>query len=217
MEWYFANGGEQVGPLDDLEFHARIRKGDITPETPVWREGMAEWIPYAQVSGRKAPAEEKKKLVLQRDAGHGPTGEGSAGADHGTDAEAGNDNAAGPFARTGGGGDLDPALSAVLYQGKGWIRFTGILTILTGVLQALTIVGLIYAWIFIWLGILLCGAASQITIAHEQSETLAMATALDKFRLYFKILGILAVIGLVVGAVVLVIALVSMGGMMFAF
>jgi hypothetical protein len=52
-------------------------------------------------------------------------------------------------------------LSVPLFQAKGWLKFLGILSIIGGVFQALTIVGIIYAWIPIWSGVLLHQAGSN--------------------------------------------------------
>ncbi len=43
----------------------------------------------------------------------------------------------------------------------GWLKFVGIVTIVSGALAALSVVGIIFAWIPIWLGILLMQAAAR--------------------------------------------------------
>lgn len=49
MNWYYANGQESIGPLDAAAFQAAVARGDVTDETLVWREGMADWLPYGAV------------------------------------------------------------------------------------------------------------------------------------------------------------------------
>lgn len=49
MNWYYAQGTEQRGPCSDAEFEALIQAGTIAPTTLVWREGMPNWQPLAQV------------------------------------------------------------------------------------------------------------------------------------------------------------------------
>lgn len=49
VQWYFALGGERVGPLSQADLMARIQAGEVTAETLVWRAGMANWTPAAQV------------------------------------------------------------------------------------------------------------------------------------------------------------------------
>ena len=57
MSWYYADNNERRGPIDDTAFEDLLRNGTIKAETLVWREGMANWLPYAQVGGaaRTAP------------------------------------------------------------------------------------------------------------------------------------------------------------------
>ncbi len=56
MSWYYAVGQEQKGPVTDEQLAALARDGAITGETLVWREGLADWKPYATVSGGAAVA-----------------------------------------------------------------------------------------------------------------------------------------------------------------
>jgi hypothetical protein len=44
MTWHYAAGGVQHGPVDDAELDRLLASGAITPETPVWRAGMPEWV-----------------------------------------------------------------------------------------------------------------------------------------------------------------------------
>ena len=48
MTWYYAIGNERQGPVDDAELDRLIASRTITPETLVWRAGMADWQPLAQ-------------------------------------------------------------------------------------------------------------------------------------------------------------------------
>jgi uncharacterized RDD family membrane protein YckC len=60
MSWYYAEAGQQAGPIDDAQWEQLIQSGRIQPETLVWREGMANWQPYNQVRsavhGASSPA-----------------------------------------------------------------------------------------------------------------------------------------------------------------
>lgn len=44
--WYYAQGGQQLGPVDDGSFSELVAAGAVRPNTLVWREGMSEWRPY---------------------------------------------------------------------------------------------------------------------------------------------------------------------------
>jgi uncharacterized RDD family membrane protein YckC len=46
MTWYYANGGQQQGPVTEAEFAALVKSGVIGPATLVWNEGMSNWAPY---------------------------------------------------------------------------------------------------------------------------------------------------------------------------
>src|SRR5579862_4555647 len=49
MAWYYAEAGQQTGPIDDAQFEQLVQGGRIQSETLVWREGMPNWQPYNQV------------------------------------------------------------------------------------------------------------------------------------------------------------------------
>jgi uncharacterized membrane protein len=48
MNWYYAAGGQQQGPVDDAQLDALIQAGTVTQDTLIWREGMAGWQPLRQ-------------------------------------------------------------------------------------------------------------------------------------------------------------------------
>lgn len=50
MSWHHAQEGRQLGPVTDAAFEALVRQGVVTATTLVWREGMAEWKPWGEVS-----------------------------------------------------------------------------------------------------------------------------------------------------------------------
>src|SRR4051812_44282825 len=55
MTWYYALGNERQGPIDDATLDGLIAAGTVTPETLVWRAGMTDWQPLAQVRPRATP------------------------------------------------------------------------------------------------------------------------------------------------------------------
>lgn len=56
MEWHYAEGSTQRGPVSEEEFNSLIAQGVITAETLVWRAGMSDWLPYGQVQPPPASA-----------------------------------------------------------------------------------------------------------------------------------------------------------------
>jgi uncharacterized RDD family membrane protein YckC len=51
MSWYYAENNERRGPIEDAAFQTLVASGTIKPETLVWRDGLADWIPYRQAAG----------------------------------------------------------------------------------------------------------------------------------------------------------------------
>src|SRR6266568_2992970 len=49
MNWYYVDAGQQAGPISDDELATLAGSGKIQPDTLVWREGLAAWLPYSQV------------------------------------------------------------------------------------------------------------------------------------------------------------------------
>src|SRR6188472_1248011 len=58
MTWYYHLGGQQLGPVSDAELANLLQSGRINRNTPVWREGMADWQPLsaARPDGPPMPA-----------------------------------------------------------------------------------------------------------------------------------------------------------------
>ncbi|MGI8907788.1 MAG: GYF domain-containing protein [Candidatus Sumerlaeaceae bacterium] len=55
MVWYYAEGGEQRGPISDSELDEMIANARISHETLVWRDGMDNWQPLETVRTPPAP------------------------------------------------------------------------------------------------------------------------------------------------------------------
>jgi len=53
MEWWYAENGQQIGPVGEDALQDLIRTGAVQPSTLVWHSGLRNWIPYSQA----APAE----------------------------------------------------------------------------------------------------------------------------------------------------------------
>lgn len=50
MDWYYAEGNKQVGPLDGRQMGLLAQQGKITPTTLVWREGLQSWVAAQKVA-----------------------------------------------------------------------------------------------------------------------------------------------------------------------
>jgi hypothetical protein len=96
-------------------------------------------------------------------------------------------------------------VSLPLYGSKGWIKFLGILMIIYGALVALSIVGIIIAWLPIWLGILLVKTADSVQQAHLAGDKTAMLKAQNSLSTYFTIYGVLALIGIALTVLIVIV------------
>ena len=45
MAWYFVENGQPTGPITEKELGIRVQAGHLGPDSLLWREGMAEWLP----------------------------------------------------------------------------------------------------------------------------------------------------------------------------
>ena len=52
MSWYYAESGQQKGPVSEEEFQRLINTGTVARETLVWRDGMSAWEPLSIVAAR---------------------------------------------------------------------------------------------------------------------------------------------------------------------
>jgi hypothetical protein len=91
-------------------------------------------------------------------------------------------------------------LSMPIYQARGWLKFLGVLSIISGVGAALSIVGIIFAWLPIWMGVLMFQAGSAIDSAGQFGDKFAFLRSLGSLKTYFVLQGILSVIGIILAA-----------------
>ena len=82
---------------------------------------------------------------------------------------------------------------------KGWMKFMGIMNIIGGALNCLSIVGALWGWIPIWLGIILMGAGSRADDFARQGDTVALEALTGKLKTYFTISGIMLIVSIVMG------------------
>lgn len=81
-----------------------------------------------------------------------------------------------------------------LNKANGWMKFIGILLIITGALMALSIVGIIIAWLPIWMGVVLYQAGSLASSAFLLKDENKFLESISKIRLYFILTGITLIV-----------------------
>ena len=99
-------------------------------------------------------------------------------------------------------------LSLPIYQARGWLKFLGVLSIISGVGSALSIVGIIFAWLPIWMGVLMFQAGSSIESAGSFGDRFAFLRSLGSLKTYFILQGVLTLLGLVFAATIICITVV---------
>ncbi len=77
---------------------------------------------------------------------------------------------------------------------QGWIKFIGIVTIISGAIQALTLVGIVIAWLPIWLGVVLTQAGSRAAEFAARPDDAALAEFTGKLKTYFVISGVVMIV-----------------------
>jgi len=96
-----------------------------------------------------------------------------------------------------------------------WLKFLGIVQIVVGILQALTIFGILWAWLPIWMGVILNGAGNRAQTYVEKGEEQALVDFTSKLKLYFVINGIMMIISLTAIAIsLMVIAILAAVGVL---
>jgi hypothetical protein len=88
-------------------------------------------------------------------------------------------------------------LSVPIYQARGWLKFLGVLSIISGVGSALSIVGIIFAWLPIWMGVLMFQAGSSIEPAGQFGDKFAFLRSMGSLKTYFILQGVLTLLGIV--------------------
>ena len=66
MDWFYSESGQQRGPVSAEEMAGLVSQGVIRADTLVWREGMASWQPYSQMSDPALPQAQAAKVVCSQ-------------------------------------------------------------------------------------------------------------------------------------------------------
>lgn len=54
-QWYYASGGEQVGPVSEERLIQLLESGQMEPQNLVWTQGFSNWVPASAVEGLVQP------------------------------------------------------------------------------------------------------------------------------------------------------------------
>ena len=70
-------------------------------------------------------------------------------------------------------GDWLARLLVPAYESKGWLKLLGAVAIIIGGIHALSIIGIVIAWLYIWVGILLWQAGERAVEGAVAEDDLA--------------------------------------------
>jgi predicted Zn finger-like uncharacterized protein len=76
--WYVVVEGEQMGPMAEGDIAARMARGEITGESLVWKEGLADWAKLSSVPELAQASSPQATPGAQRTAEPAPARRGSA-------------------------------------------------------------------------------------------------------------------------------------------
>ncbi len=105
--------------------------------------------------------------------------------------------------------NLIKEISTPVYQSRGWMKFVGVLLIITGVFYALSIVGIIIAWLPIWMGIVLFQTGSSSEQAFFSGDKFSLLKSLNQIKLFFTIMGIMSLIGILLSVIAVIMFIVG--------
>jgi hypothetical protein len=97
-------------------------------------------------------------------------------------------------------------LSIPIYQAKGWLQFLGVLMIIGGIGQALSLVGILFAWLPIWMGVLLYQAGSNIESAAQFGDKFGFLRSMGSLKTYFVLNGVLTLLSIILALIMVCIA-----------
>lgn len=101
-------------------------------------------------------------------------------------------------------------MSDPLNSSQVWLKLLGVLNIIQGVIAAMTIIGIIIAWLPIWMGILLFRAGSAIESARMSGDKTLFLKSQESLKTYFIINGVITLI------MIVFMGMIFMGGTFFA-
>lgn len=208
MQWYYQDEADGQTPFDESYIAALSSGGRIKPTTLVWNDTLSGWVPAAEAFPEAYPG------VSLPPSGVLPVQ---------SQAAAVRSEAVEPETRrttlthepvkiiNEDLRELVKDLASYISANRFWMKFLGVLMIISGVLQGLTIVGLLIAWLPVWSGVLLFKAADSSLMAESTGTVESIEDTLYRIGLFFKINGIFALAAIVLYSA-LTVGFLVMGG-----
>ena len=83
----------------------------------------------------------------------------------------------------------------------GWMKFIGILNIIAGAVNALTIIGILWAWLPIWLGVVLTQAGSRAREYADKGDMASLEAMTGRLKTYFTLSGVVMIVSIALGVI----------------
>jgi hypothetical protein len=93
----------------------------------------------------------------------------------------------------------------------GWMKFMGIMTIIGGCLQVLTIFGIVIAWLPIWMGVVLTKAGSKAGEYADKGDFTSLEGVTGQLKTYFTISGIMMIVSFAIAVIIAIAWVVLLG------
>ena len=100
---------------------------------------------------------------------------------------------------------LQEQLAQVLKRYKGWLNFLGVVNIIGGILYSLSLIGIIFGILMIFIGIKLINAAQLIQRYINSRDEVDLLSIHENLAGYFKYTGILYIVSIIIGIFILLI------------
>lgn len=98
-------------------------------------------------------------------------------------------------------------ISQPLARAAGWMKFIGIMMVIYGAFMVISIVGILIAWLPIWIGIILIKSANKANNAYNIGYAPDLIESLRSLNTYFTIYGVLLILSIVLGVVFLILSI----------
>ena len=103
-----------------------------------------------------------------------------------------------------------------LHGAAGWLTFLGWVMLIYGIFVCLSIVGILFGWLPIWMGILLKGAGARLKSGFATSNNGDLYEASRNLSTYFTIMAVMTMISFGFTAIYLLVILFAILGGGFA-
>jgi len=181
--WFYASGNERKGPVAESQLVELHRSGAVKDDDLVWKDGMAEWVPY-----KDTPLASLARQTAASTATPGPA-----------------ILSASPAFSQPQGNNMQVPLAPVPGGISNWMKFNGVMLILQGALSCLGCITIIIGVPLVMAGIALFGSAGVMDqMGGVSPGTLPLFQKLKTFNLCFGIYHIILIAILLVYLVFLI-------------